>query len=102
MLFPELRGLLREDGNNWVMLGMTLLSAVRYLASTCSYTAVMVRPSSFPSDGSDLMIAAQVLINAMSPPHLVPLSNGLAQSAVSLARFVGASFSFAFALSAAR
>jgi len=72
MLFPELRGLLRQSGNNfWVMFGMVVLSAIRYLASTCSYTAVMV------------------LINAMSPPHLVPLANGLAQSCVSLARFVG-------------
>ncbi|KAK4051245.1 hypothetical protein OIV83_003067 [Microbotryomycetes sp. JL201] len=71
MLFPELRGLLREDSTGWVMFGMTLLSAIRYLANTCSYTAVMV------------------LVNAMSPPHLVPLANGLAQSTVSLARFIG-------------
>lgn len=25
----------------------------------------------------------------MTPPHLIPLANGLAQSAVSLARFIG-------------
>ncbi|KAM0750505.1 hypothetical protein T439DRAFT_289689 [Meredithblackwellia eburnea MCA 4105] len=71
ILFPELRGLLSEKSNFGVMFAMTLLSSIRYLASTCAYTAVMV------------------LINAMSPPHLVPLANGLAQSAVSLARFVG-------------
>ncbi|KAK4056045.1 hypothetical protein OIO90_003040 [Microbotryomycetes sp. JL221] len=71
LLFPELRGLLRENSTGWVMFGMTLLSAIRYLANTCSYTAVMV------------------LVNAMSPPHLVPLANGLAQSTVSLARFIG-------------
>ncbi|KAM0787506.1 hypothetical protein ACM66B_003578 [Microbotryomycetes sp. NB124-2] len=71
LLFPELRGLLRENSTGWVMFGMVLLSALRYLGNTCSYTAVMV------------------LVNAMSPPHLVPLANGLAQSSVSLARFIG-------------
>lgn len=41
--FPELRGLLRDGDNSYlVMFGMVLLSALRYLASTCSYTAVMV------------------------------------------------------------
>lgn len=30
-----------------------------------------------------------ILINATTEPHLVPLANGLAQSAVSLARFLG-------------
>ncbi|KAK4704037.1 hypothetical protein P7C70_g2175, partial [Phenoliferia sp. Uapishka_3] len=79
-LFPELRGLLKADGNNVpVMFGMTLLSSIRYLASTCAYTAVMV------------------LINAMTPPHLVPLANGLAQSAVSLARFIGKLSKYHFA-----
>jgi hypothetical protein len=89
MLFPELRGLLQEDANGWVMLGMTLLSAIRYLANTCSYTAVMVSPHLIFSSPSSDVHHAQVLINAMSPPHLVPLANGLAQSAVSLARFIG-------------
>jgi hypothetical protein len=42
LLFPELRGLLRESGNAWVFFGLTLLSAVRYLANTCSYTSLMV------------------------------------------------------------
>ncbi|KDE03849.1 hypothetical protein MVLG_05672 [Microbotryum lychnidis-dioicae p1A1 Lamole] len=71
VLFPELRGLLRESSNSFVMFGMVLLSSLRYLANTCSYTAVMV------------------LVNAMSPPHLTPLANGLAQSCVSFARFIG-------------
>lgn len=70
-LFPELRGLLNEKHNVFVMFGMTILSAIRYLANTCAYTAVAV------------------LINAMTPPHLVPFANGLAQCAVSLARFLG-------------
>lgn len=43
LLFPELRGLLHEEGNGWVMFGMTLLSAIRYLANTCAYTSIMVR-----------------------------------------------------------
>jgi hypothetical protein len=39
--------------------------------------------------GSLIARCTQVLVNAMSPPHLVPLANGLAQSSVSLARFIG-------------
>lgn len=31
----------------------------------------------------------QILINAMTPPAYIPFANGLAQSAVSLARFIG-------------
>lgn len=31
-----------------------------------------------------------VLINVMTPAELVPLANGLAQSCISLARFIGA------------
>ncbi|ORX39370.1 hypothetical protein BD324DRAFT_576791 [Kockovaella imperatae] len=45
--------------------------AIRYCAGTLAYTSVMV------------------LINAMSPPHVVGLANGLAQSTVSFARFFG-------------
>ncbi|KAI9629006.1 hypothetical protein KEM48_011218 [Puccinia striiformis f. sp. tritici PST-130] len=33
-----------------------------------------------------------VMINAQTPPHLIPLANGLAQSAVSASRFVGPVF----------
>lgn len=32
-----------------------------------------------------------VLINVMTPAELVPLANGLAQSCISLARFIGTS-----------
>ncbi|KPV75489.1 uncharacterized protein RHOBADRAFT_53461 [Rhodotorula graminis WP1] len=72
LLFPELRGLVGDgDKVGLVMLGMIVLSAIRYLANACAYTAVMV------------------LINVMTPPELVPLANGLAQSCISLARFIG-------------
>ncbi|GAA5981662.1 hypothetical protein JCM10908_004557 [Rhodotorula pacifica] len=72
LLFPELRGLIKVEGENGlVMLGMVVLSALRYLANACAYTAVMV------------------LINVMTPAELVPLANGLAQSCISLARFIG-------------
>lgn len=42
LLLPELRGLLREDHDRLVMFGMILLSAFRWLANVCAYTAVMV------------------------------------------------------------
>ncbi|GAA6002187.1 uncharacterized protein JCM10292_000798 [Rhodotorula paludigena] len=72
LLFPELRGLIIVEGEaKLVMLGMIVLSAIRYLANACAYTAVMV------------------LINVMTPAELVPLANGLAQSCISLARFIG-------------
>lgn len=74
LLFPELRGLIAVEGENGlVFLGMVVLSALRYLANACAYTAVMV------------------LINVMTPAELVPLANGLAQSCISLARFIGTS-----------
>ncbi|OJT14280.1 hypothetical protein TRAPUB_9140 [Trametes pubescens] len=47
------------------------IGAVRYCGSTFSYTAI------------------NVLLNYMSPPHLVGFANGIAQSIVSLARFMG-------------
>lgn len=91
LLFPELRGLLTESGHGSLFFGLTLLSSVRYLANTCAYTSLMVSVSAGlafflggPADGS-----LQILINATTPPHLIPLSNGLAQSAVSLSRFCG-------------
>lgn len=74
LLFPQLRGLLPKNGSGAkasVMFGMALLSSMRYLASCCSYTAVMV------------------LVNALSPPDLIPLANGIGQTTVSFARFVG-------------
>ena len=36
-----------------------------------------------------LNVALQILVNAMTHPDYVPLANGLAQSTVSLARFIG-------------
>ncbi|GAA6002441.1 hypothetical protein JCM10207_001120 [Rhodosporidiobolus poonsookiae] len=72
LLFPELRGLIIVEGEDaLVMTGMVVLSAIRYLANACAYTSVMV------------------LINVMTPIELVPLANGLAQSCISLARFIG-------------
>ncbi len=74
LLFPQLRGLLPKNGSGEkasVLFGMALLSSMRYLASCCSYTAVMV------------------LVNALSPPDLIPLANGIGQTTVSFARFVG-------------
>ncbi|GAA5977557.1 hypothetical protein JCM11641_006863 [Rhodosporidiobolus odoratus] len=72
LLFPELRGLIIVEGEDFlVMSGMVVLSAIRYLANACAYTSVMV------------------LINVMTPVELVPLANGLAQSSISLARFIG-------------
>jgi hypothetical protein len=53
------------------MTGMVVLSAFRYCGNACSFTAVMV------------------LINVMTEPELVPLANGLAQSSISFARFIG-------------
>lgn len=74
LLLPELRALLRETHNGLVMFGMILLSAFRWLANVCAYTSVMV------------------MINAQTPVHLLPLANGLAQSAVSGSRFIGPIF----------
>jgi len=74
LLFPQLRGLLPKNGSGekaYVLFGMALLSSMRYLASCCSYTAVMV------------------LVNALSPPDLIPLANGIGQTTVSFARFIG-------------
>jgi len=44
LLFPELRGLVGDgDKVGLVMLGMIVLSAIRYLANACAYTAVVRR-----------------------------------------------------------
>ncbi|PCH35246.1 hypothetical protein WOLCODRAFT_155919 [Wolfiporia cocos MD-104 SS10] len=59
------------DGNPILMAALALSTAVRFCGSTFAYTAV------------------SVLLNYMSPPHLVGLANGIAQSIVSLARFFG-------------
>ncbi|KAK8853268.1 hypothetical protein IAR55_003970 [Kwoniella newhampshirensis] len=60
-----------SEGGFMLMAGLTAITAVRYCAGTFSYTSVMI------------------LINAMSPPHVVGLANGLAQSTVSFSRFFG-------------
>ncbi|KAF8609910.1 hypothetical protein BDV93DRAFT_517136 [Ceratobasidium sp. AG-I] len=54
-----------------VMTALGLSTAVRYCGITFSYTS------------------ATVLLNYLSPPHAVGLANGLAQSVISLARFLG-------------
>ncbi|KAJ8462627.1 hypothetical protein ONZ51_g10778 [Trametes cubensis] len=60
-----------DDGNLVLMAALALSTAVRFCGSTFSYTAI------------------SVLLNYMSPPHLVGFANGIAQSIVSLARFAG-------------
>ncbi|TBU39801.1 major facilitator superfamily MFS-1 [Dichomitus squalens] len=60
-----------NDGNLVLMAALALSTAVRYCGSTFSYTAI------------------SVLLNYMTPPHLVGYANGIAQSIVSLARFAG-------------
>ncbi|WVQ84654.1 hypothetical protein IAT38_006809 [Cryptococcus sp. DSM 104549] len=60
-----------SEGGFFLMTGLVAITAVRYCAGTFAYTSVMV------------------LINAMSPPHVVGLANGLAQSTVSFSRFFG-------------
>lgn len=61
----------KEDGNFIVMALLTLSTALRFCAITFVYTSIAI------------------LINYMSPPHLVSLSNSIGQSTVALARFVG-------------
>ncbi|OWZ76556.1 hypothetical protein C366_04995 [Cryptococcus neoformans Tu401-1] len=60
-----------SEGSFFLMFCLVTITAVRYCAGTFAYTSVMV------------------LINAMSPPHVVGLANGLAQSTVSFSRFFG-------------
>ncbi|ODN94720.1 hypothetical protein L198_04863 [Cryptococcus wingfieldii CBS 7118] len=60
-----------SEGGFLLMVGLVMVTALRYCAGTFAYTSVMV------------------LINAMSPPQVVGLSNGLAQSTVSFSRFFG-------------
>jgi hypothetical protein len=62
-----------------------MIRAVRYCGGTLAYTAVMILIVS-PTLRVDGETDCQ---NAMSPPHVVGLANGLAQSTVSFARFFG-------------
>ncbi|KAG8726574.1 hypothetical protein FRC12_023269 [Ceratobasidium sp. 428] len=63
-----------SSGGLLIMVLLSISTAVRYCGTTFSYTSVAV------------------LLNYMSPPHVVSLSNGMAQSIVSLARFIGPIF----------
>ncbi|EJD40153.1 major facilitator superfamily MFS-1 [Auricularia subglabra TFB-10046 SS5] len=60
-----------DGGGIVIMSALALSTAVRYCGSTFAYTSVVI------------------LLNYVSPPHVVGLANGLAQSIVSLARFFG-------------
>ncbi|WFD22526.1 hypothetical protein MEQU1_001198 [Malassezia equina] len=71
VLFPWLRTVLRPNTDVLVMAVMILFATLRWLANILSFTS------------------NTVLLNAWTPPHLVPLSNGLAQTTSSLARFIG-------------
>ncbi|KAG9124108.1 hypothetical protein FRC07_012814 [Ceratobasidium sp. 392] len=63
-----------SNGGLLIMILLSISTAVRYCGTTFSYTSVAV------------------LLNYMSPPHVVSLSNGMAQSIASLARFIGPVF----------
>ncbi|KAI0056222.1 major facilitator superfamily MFS-1 [Artomyces pyxidatus] len=60
-----------DDGNFMLMAVLTVSTAVRYAGNTFAYTSV------------------SILLNYMSPPPVVGLANGIAQSIVSLARCFG-------------
>ncbi|GJJ14933.1 hypothetical protein Clacol_009203 [Clathrus columnatus] len=59
------------DGNFFVMTMLILSTSIRFCGSTFGYTAIAI------------------LLNYVSPPHIIGLANGLAQSIVSFARFAG-------------
>ncbi|KAL7416337.1 hypothetical protein BDY24DRAFT_230900 [Mrakia frigida] len=61
----------KEDGSPFLMTALVINMAARYAGGVFSYTAVMI------------------CTNAMSPPELVNVANGLSQSAASLARVLG-------------
>jgi len=60
-----------NDGSVLLMGALAVSTAIRFCGITFSYTAI------------------SVLLNYMSPPHVVGYANGIAQSIVSLARFCG-------------
>lgn len=70
-LFPYLRSFLSPTSDVFVMAGMIAAASLRWLANVLSFTSVMV------------------LLNSATPPALVPLANGLAQTVSSAARFIG-------------
>jgi len=61
----------RSDGNALLMILLSISTAVRFAGATFAFTSVAV------------------LLNYMSPPNVVALANGLAQSLASLARVLG-------------
>ncbi|UZJ56526.1 hypothetical protein CBS101457_005846 [Exobasidium rhododendri] len=71
ILFAFLRAFLHPSTDILVMTFMILFASIRWLANVCAYTSV------------------SVLMNATTPPHLIALANGLAQTTSSAARFVG-------------
>ncbi|KAI0316321.1 hypothetical protein OF83DRAFT_1173001 [Amylostereum chailletii] len=60
-----------DDGNFVLMAALAVSQAIRYCGNTFTYTSV------------------SILVNYMSPPPVVGLANGIAQSIVSLARCIG-------------
>lgn len=60
-----------DDGSTVLMAALSVTTAIRYCGATFAYTAI------------------SVLLNYMSPPHVVGYANGIAQSIVSLSRFLG-------------
>lgn len=70
-LFPLLRNFLHPQTDALVMTFMIVFASMRWLANICAFTAV------------------SILMNALTPPNLVPLANGLAQTTSSAARFLG-------------
>lgn len=71
ILFAFLRAFLHPSTDAIVMTFMILFASIRWLANVCAFTSV------------------SVLMNATTPPHLIALANGLAQTTSSAARFVG-------------
>ncbi|KAF9557623.1 major facilitator superfamily MFS-1 [Agrocybe pediades] len=61
----------QDDSNPFLMLVLSLSTAIRYCGTTFGYTAI------------------SILLNYMTPPNAVGYANGIAQSIVSLARCVG-------------
>lgn len=64
------------------------ISAVRFCGSTFSYTAVSVLLN-YSAYWLWVSASSTVYVLLVSPPHVVGFANGVAQSTVSLARFVG-------------
>lgn len=71
VLFASLRHFLHPSTDVLVMSAMIVFASLRLLANVCAFTSV------------------SILMNATTPPHLVPLANGLAQTLSSAARFIG-------------